>query len=92
MYLQPVTWVSLPMHACQYCAKVLQQGTTGCDCTTKHKCMAVQFNGDFGEKKIHNAVRVILFEGKVPGWNLDDCEVNVRQSEKLVYVLNKSKL
>ena len=32
----------------------------------------------------------MLYEGKVPGWNLNECEVNVKQGEKHVYVLNKS--
>ena len=48
----PVTWVLLPVQACKYCAKVFKQGTTRCDCITKHKCMAVQFNGEFEEGKI----------------------------------------
>jgi hypothetical protein len=87
--LVPTTWVSLPAQACKYCAQVLTEGTNRCDCITKHKCMAVQFNGNLEEKKIHHAVRQMLFDGKVQGWNLEDCEVNVRQGEKLVYVLNK---
>ena len=51
--------------------------------------MSVQFNGQVEEEKHHHAVRRMLSDGKVEGWDLKDCEVNLRQGEDSVYVLNK---